>query len=319
MTPSDANDVRAEARRQAGRLRSDRAEPDDQHPLAAQGVIGPAEYISCCAQLRSLWRRQASGRLRSSARVTAMVCSAMVTALVPRELVITMSLAIISGNSMLPTPAAGLWIQRRRRAAASCAAVICELNDDVDVGDGGKRGSRGVGADERVTGKLGAQPLDVRVGNTPRAKTLWMATRMFIAMRRQVPLRPPVFSRSRIVADHHPLVHRLHHVVDGQRRNRHRGQRLHLDAGRGRRPHARLDPIAAFRRLELDVGMRDRQRMAQRDQRRRLLRGHDAGQPRGLERIALLHRAGAHLPQRVGRHADAPSRDRFARRDALRR
>ena len=33
------------------------------------------------------------------------------------ELVMMTGLATISGYSMLPTPAAGLWIQRRRRAA----------------------------------------------------------------------------------------------------------------------------------------------------------------------------------------------------------
>ena len=45
---------------------------------------------------------------RNSASVTARTCSAMVSADMPREFVITTGLATISGNSMPPTPAAGL-------------------------------------------------------------------------------------------------------------------------------------------------------------------------------------------------------------------
>ena len=57
--------------------------------------------------------------------------------------------------------------------------------------------------------------------------------------------------------------------------------------------------------------------MAQRDQRRGLLGRHDAGEPGGLERIPLLHAAGADLSQRRRRDGDAPARDGFARRGRL--
>ena len=63
--------------------------------------------------------------------------------------------------------------------------------------------------------------------------------------------------------------------------------------------------------------MRQRQRMAQRNQRGGLLGGHDAGQPRRLQRIALLQRAGAHLAERRGGHPDAAARHRLPRGDRL--
>ena len=57
--------------------------------------------------------------------------------------------------------------------------------------------------------------------------------------------------------------------------------------------------------------------MAERDERRGLLRGQDAGQPRGLQRIAFLDGAGADQPQRLARHRDRPARDRLAGGDRL--
>ena len=63
---------------------------------------------SCCAQTRSVCLRQASGSWRRRASVTAITCSAIVTALLPRELLRMAGEATMSGNSMLPTPAAGL-------------------------------------------------------------------------------------------------------------------------------------------------------------------------------------------------------------------
>ena len=54
--------------------------------------------------------------------------------------------------------------------------------------------------------------------------------------------------------------------------------------------------------------------MAERDQRRGLLRGHDAGQPRRLQRIALLHGAARGSARSASRDIviDA-ARDRLAR------
>ena len=83
------------------------------------------------------------------------------------------------------------------------------------------------------------------------------------------------------------LVDGLDHVVDRQRRHRHGGQRFHLDAGLRVGAHARLDAVAAPRRRQLDADVRQRQRMTERNQRGRLLGGHDAGEPRRLQRIAL--------------------------------
>ena len=57
--------------------------------------------------------------------------------------------------------------------------------------------------------------------------------------------------------------------------------------------------------------------MAERNQRRGLLRREDAGEPRGLQRIALLDRAGPDQPQRFARHRDRAARHRFARGDRL--
>src|SRR5262245_36296060 len=57
--------------------------------------------------------------------------------------------------------------------------------------------------------------------------------------------------------------------------------------------------------------------MAQRDERRSLLGGHDAGQPSRLQRVALPDSAATNLPPGVCRHADRAARDRFARGDGL--
>ena len=86
------------------------------------------------------------------------------------------------------------------------------------------------------------------------------------------------------LADHHRLVDGLEHVVEGQRGGGDGGERLHLDAGLRARPHARASmsiaaaPAARCRRATWVSA----QRMAERDQRRRPLGGHDAGEPRGL-------------------------------------
>ena len=53
--------------------------------------------------------------------------------------------------------------------------------------------------------------------------------------------------------------------------------------------------VAARGRRQLDVHAGNRQRVAERDERRGLLGRHDAGEARRLQRIALLHGAAADL------------------------
>ena len=68
------------------------------------------------------------------------------------------------------------------------------------------------------------------------------------------------------LADDHSLVDRLRHVVHGERRNRDRDERLHLDAGLGRRLRRRFDLYRIVGNRERDVDVRQRERMAERDE-----------------------------------------------------
>ncbi len=103
----DAGDARAEQREAVGNRRADRAEADDQHARAGNETV-TLEADGVLRPLALAWLRNAIGSRRNSASVTASACSAMVSADMPRELVITIGRATISGNSMPPTPAAGL-------------------------------------------------------------------------------------------------------------------------------------------------------------------------------------------------------------------
>ena len=60
----------------------------------------------------------------------------------------------------------------------------------------------------------------------------------------------------------------LRHVVDGERRDRRRDERLHLDAGLRSRLGRRLDLDPPLGDLEADVHMRERERMAEGDRAR---------------------------------------------------
>src|SRR5262245_23465247 len=53
--------------------------------------------------------------------------------------------------------------------------------------------------------------------------------------------------------DAYAALHRLHHVVDGEAGDRHRGQRLHLDPGRAGDLHGRAHVEARQRAVWLDV------------------------------------------------------------------
>jgi hypothetical protein len=63
--------------------------------------------------------------------------------------------------------------------------------------------------------------------------------------------------------------------------------------------------------------MRQRQRVAERDQVRRPLRGEDAGDAGGLERIALGDASGANFAQRLWRNRDCPPGHCLALRDGF--
>ena len=58
--------------------------------------------------------------------------------------------------------------------------------------------------------------------------------------------------------------------------------------------------------------------MAERDERGGLLRGENARQPRGLQRVPFGDLAAPDQFQRGGAHRDRTARDRFARGDRLR-
>src|SRR5262249_2176058 len=102
---------------------------------------------------------------------------------------------------------------------------------------------------------------------------------------------------------------------------RHGRERLHLDTGARLDPHASLDPDAGPARVrrELDVDVRQRQRVAQRDQVRRALGSHDARQTRDGEHVALGERARGDCGERFGAHRDLAAGDRLPRRHLLRR
>ena len=102
------------------------------------------------------------------------------------------------------------------------------------------------------------------------------------------------------------------HVVDGQRGDRGGRQRLHLDARLRRRLGRGHDRDARLLDLELDTEMRQRERVAERDQLGRPLRRHDPGELGGRQRVALRQVA---QPRRGARaHAHEGARDRPASR-----
>ena len=115
------------------------------------------------------------------------------------------------------------------------------------------------------------------------------------------------------VGDRHALLDGLDHVVDGQRGDADRGQRLHLDARLVDGPHARLDGqlTAARRRSEADIDAGDAERVAERDQIGRALGRQDARRPRDAENVPLGRVALADGPQRGGEHLQTGAGDRL--------
>ena len=75
------------------------------------------------------------------------------------------------------------------------------------------------------------------------------------------------FSEQADVADHHALVYRLAHVIDGQGRNGYGGQSFHFDT-RGCRDSGRCgdpDTIPRFGCFKVNLTMGNGQGMTQRD------------------------------------------------------
>ncbi len=97
--------------------------------------------------------------------------------------------------------------------------------------------------------------------------------------------------------DAHAAIHGLAHVVDGQQGNAGGRQGFHFHAGAAygfRRGCAGYCVATAFN-LELDVHPGQRQRVAERDQRRGVFGGLDAGNPGNAEHIAFFCAAGHDL------------------------
>jgi hypothetical protein len=95
------------------------------------------------------------------------------------------------------------------------------------------------------------------------------------------PTFPPILEHDSQPLNDHALIHSLAHIVDRQCRRRRRSQRLHLHTSL---PVARdrgsdLDSVVT-RDVEINRGLGERYRMAQRDQVRRSFRRHDASDPR---------------------------------------
>src|SRR5579871_6802805 len=107
--------------------------------------------------------------------------------------------------------------------------------------------------------------------------------------------------------DPHAALDRLHHVVDGETGDRNRGQRFHLDAGLPRYPdfgaHRDAGQLGIGRQLELDL--RQRQRMTERNQFVRPLCRHDAGNARRAEHVAFFGVAALHELERLRPHVHA--------------
>src|SRR6185503_797119 len=99
------------------------------------------------------------------------------------------------------------------------------------------------------------------------------------------------------------------------RRDRNGGQRFHLNTSLAVGANAGLDAIAATCWRQLDADVSQLQWMTERDERSRLLGGHDASEPCGLQWIALGHFAGADQRERCDAHGDLALCQRFTTGD----
>ena len=122
------------------------------------------------------------------------------------------------------------------------------------------------------------------------------------------------------LADLGAALDRLDHVVDGQRRHRDGGERLHLDAGRPGVPASAVTCRRASASTDPSDARRQRQRMAERDQFDGSLGGLDPGDPRDPERVALGRIAdNDRFPRSCAERARRPAPPRAAQSPACRR
>jgi len=122
-----------------------------------------------------------------------------------------------------------------------------------------------------------------------------------------------LFSKLKIPVAAHAAIDSLHHVVNGEAGHGDGGQRFHLDAGFSRDLHP--CPYFDARQFrvgrEIDLDLRDRKRMAERDQVVSAFGRHDAGDAGGAEHVALFRIAFAHDVERGRLHQNAPPGQSF--------
>ena len=228
--------------------------------------------IASCAHSRAAWLRNACGRRRNKASVTARTCSRNRLADMPREFVmrdrarehLRKQHPADAGRRAVNPPQPRRGRQLRRAESAH--------ERDIGARDQ-RRGSLGVvgRVQERVGRKLRPQPSPRPPRDRPHRERAVNADEDVHArrLRGSAPgAAPAVRGRSRrwrrrasrpaaISPIDHRAIDGLHHVVDRQRRDGDGGQRFHLDAGPIGRADAALDDVAAAVRRQDDVDVAD--------------------------------------------------------------
>src|SRR5580700_4568545 len=114
--------------------------------------------------------------------------------------------------------------------------------------------------------------------------------------------------------DAHAALDRFHHVIDGETGDRYCGQRFHLNAGLAGDLDAGFDDDARQLgvRRDVDLDLRDGERVAERDQFVRAFGRLNAGDAGYAEHIALLGVTLAHDVEGFARHHHAAFSHRLA-------
>ena len=109
------------------------------------------------------------------------------------------------------------------------------------------------------------------------------------------------------LAQRHPLVNGLAHIVDRQQGHRNAGQGLHLHAGLAHAPDGalRLDAVLLRVEGEFHGALGQQQGVAEGDQVAGALGGHDASHLRHAQHIALFGAALGHGRKALRAHGDA--------------